>query len=145
MVNLRAERERAGLSQARLAELAGIAASNLSAYESGRRPASPAMLERIRAAMVRPSDRLSAHRGEVLATLERNGARNPRVFGSIARGEDTPASDIDLLVDVRPEDAWTFVSTARELTELLGVRVDVITERALQEKHPDVLAEAVAL
>lgn len=145
MVDLRDERERAGLSQTRLAELAGIAASNLSAYESGRRPASPAMLERIRAAMVRPSDRLSAHRGEVLTTLERNGARNPRVFGSVARGEDTPASDIDLLVDVRPEDAWAFVSTARELTELLGVRVDVVTERALQEKHRDVLAEAVPL
>ncbi len=47
MVDLRAEREAAGLPQARLAELAGIAPSNLSAYESGKRAASPAMIARV--------------------------------------------------------------------------------------------------
>jgi len=145
MTNLRAERERAGLTQARLAELAGIAPSNLSAYESGTRPVSPAMIERIRGAMVRPSDRLREKRDEVLTIITRNGGVNPRVFGSVARGDDTPASDIDLLVDVDPRDAWRFVSTPRELSELLGVHVDVVTERGLRAKHRDVLAEAVAL
>jgi predicted nucleotidyltransferase/DNA-binding XRE family transcriptional regulator len=145
VVDLRAEREAAGLTQARLAELAGIAPSNLSAYESGRRAASPAMIARIRRATVRPSDRLRAHRDEVARIVERNGGRNPRVFGSVARGEDTPASDLDLLVTVPPEAAWTFVSTGRELSELLGVHVDVVSEGGLKEKHRAILDEAVPL
>ncbi|MCA5891837.1 helix-turn-helix domain-containing protein [Isoptericola sp. NEAU-Y5] len=145
MVDLRAERKRAGLTQARLSELAGIAPSNLSAYESGRRPVSPAMVERIRRAMVRPSDRLREKRGEVLTIISRNGGTNPRVFGSVARGDDTPASDLDIVVDVRPEDAWRFVSTPRELSELLGVHVDVVTERGLRAKHREILAAAVPL
>ncbi len=145
MADLRAERERAGLTQARLAELTGIAASNLSAYESGTRRASPAMLDRIRRAMIRPSDRLRAHQDEVRTLIRRNGGRNPRVFGSVARGDDNPASDIDIVVDVLPEDAWRFVSTARELSELLGVHVDVVTEGGLRAKHRDILDEAVPL
>ncbi|MEU2201577.1 helix-turn-helix domain-containing protein [Isoptericola sp. NPDC019482] len=145
MVDLRAERERAGLTQARLAELARIAPSNLSAYESGRRPASPAMVERIRRAMVRPSDRLREKREQVLTIIARNGGTNPRVFGSVARGDDTPASDLDIVVDVRPEDAWRFVSTPRELSELLGVHVDVVTERGLRAKHQGIIDEAVPL
>jgi predicted nucleotidyltransferase/DNA-binding XRE family transcriptional regulator len=145
MADLRAERERAGLTQARLAELAGIAASNLSAYESGKRTASPAMIARIRRAMARPSDRLREHRTEVLELIARNGGENPRVFGSVARGEDTPSSDLDILVAVRPDAAWTFVSTSRELSELLGVNVDVVTEGGLGEKHRCILAEAVPL
>ncbi|QJW35499.1 helix-turn-helix domain-containing protein [Cellulosimicrobium protaetiae] len=145
MTDLRAERERAGLTQARLAEITGIAASNLSAYESGKRQASPAMLDRIRRAMIRPSDRLRAHRDEVRDLIRRNGGHNPRVFGSVARGDDTPMSDVDIVVDVRPEDAWRFVSTSRELSELLGVHVDVVTEGGLRAKHRDVLAEAVPL
>ena len=145
MVDLRVEREQAGLTQARLAELTGIAPSNLSAYESGKRPASPAMIERIRRAMVRPSDRLREKRAEVLTIISRNGGTNPRVFGSVARGDDTPASDLDIVVDVRPQDAWRFVSTARELSELLGVHVDVVTERGLRARHADVLAKAAPL
>ncbi|MFC8921988.1 helix-turn-helix domain-containing protein [Cellulosimicrobium sp. NPDC057127] len=145
MTDIRAERVRAGLSQARLAELVGIAPSNLSAYESGKRRASPAMIERIHRAMVRPSDRLRAHRDEVRAVIRRNGGRNPRLFGSVARGDDTPTSDIDIVVDVLPEDAWRFVSTARELSELLGVHVDVVTERGLRAKHQEILDEAVPL
>ncbi|PFG42296.1 hypothetical protein ATJ88_0953 [Isoptericola jiangsuensis] len=145
MVDLRVEREEAGLTQARLAELAGIAPSNLSAYESGKRSASPAMIARIRRAMVRPSDRLQAHRDEVARIIERNGGLNPRVYGSVARGDDTPASDLDLLVTVPPEAAWTFVSTARELSELLGVHVDVVSDGGLKEKHQQLLDEAVPL
>ncbi|GAA4729650.1 hypothetical protein GCM10023216_21480 [Isoptericola chiayiensis] len=145
MVDLRAERERAGLTQARLAELAGIAPSNLSAYESGRRPASAAMIARIRRAMVRPSERLRDKRDEVVQLIARNGGTNPRVFGSVARGTDTPASDLDLLVTVSPDAAWTFVSTARELSELLGVHVDVLSDGGLREKHRGVLDEAVPL
>jgi predicted nucleotidyltransferase/DNA-binding XRE family transcriptional regulator len=145
MGDIRAERDAAGLTQARLAELAGIAPSNLSAYESGSRAASPAMVARIRRAMVRPSDRLRAHRDEVARIIRRNGGRNPRVYGSVARGEDTPSSDLDLLVTVPPEAAWTFVSTGRELSELLGIHVDVISEGGLKDKHRQIRDEAVPL
>jgi len=140
-----ATRERTGLTQAHLADLAGIAASNLSAYESGKRVASPATVARIRRAMARPSDRLREHRSEVLDVIRRNGGKNPRVFGSVARGEDTPSSDLDILVTVQPDAAWTFVSTSRELSDLLGVKVDVVTEGGLGEKHRRILAEAVPL
>lgn len=63
----------------------------------------------------------------------------------MARGDDTPASDLDLLVTVPPEAAWTFVSTARELSELLGVHVDVVSDGGLKEKHQQLLDEAVPL
>lgn len=45
---------------------------------------------------------VAAHRDEIRAIVEANRATNPRVFGSVARGEDTPHSDLDLLVDPRP-------------------------------------------
>lgn len=145
MVDLRAEREAAGLSQRQLAELAGIAQSNLSAYESGRRRASTAMLERIRHAMRRPSAALDEHRGEVRSVIAKYGATHPRVFGSVARGEDTPTSDLDLLVVVPRGAAWTFGRIAPELEALLGVHVDVVSEGGLQERHRVILAEAVPL
>lgn len=145
MVYLRAEREQAGLTQARLAELTGIATANLSAYESGKRPASNAMVQRIRDAMIRPSERLNAHRAEVLRAIEQNGGTNPRVIGSVARGEDTTTSDLDILVAVQPDLAWEFVSTGRELSDLLGVNVDVVIEGGLKDKHESIRNEVVPL
>ncbi|WP_253877932.1 helix-turn-helix domain-containing protein [Promicromonospora umidemergens] len=145
MVNLRAEREAAGLTQKQLAELVGIAQSNLSAYESGRRSASPMMVERIRHAMRRPSDALDEHRAEVRSVIARYGAELPRVFGSVARGEDTPTSDLDILVVVPRGSAWTFGRIAPELEALLGVEVDVVSEGGLQGRYRDILDEAVPL
>jgi len=143
--DLRAERERAGLTQAGLAALAGIAQSNLSALESGKRRASPQMIERLRRAMRRPSQALDEHREEVRALIERHGAQNPRVFGSVARGKDTPASDLDLLVSVPPANAWRFVSLRPALCDLLGVDVDVVSDNGLTPRHRRILDEAVPL
>ncbi|MBE1875960.1 XRE family transcriptional regulator [Myceligenerans pegani] len=145
MTDLRAEREAAGLTQKQLAELTGIAQSNLSAYESGRRHASPAMLERIRHALRRPADALDEHRQEIRAIIARHGARNPRVFGSVARGQDTSSSDLDILVSVPPGAAWTFGRIARDVEELLGVHVDVVSEGGLDDRHREILDEAVPL
>lgn len=103
------------------------------------------MVARIRRAMTRPSELLREHRDEVVAVIERHGGENPRVIGSVARGEDTPASDIDIVVRVRPGYALRFASTATELEELLGVHVDVLSEGGLKAKHERVLAEAVPL
>ncbi|MDR0592997.1 MAG: XRE family transcriptional regulator [Bifidobacteriaceae bacterium] len=145
MDELRRAREAAGLTQAALAALTGVAASNVSAYETGRRRASPAMRRRLLAAATLPSQRLAAHREGALALIARRGGENPRVFGSVATGRETPSSDIDLLVRVPPERAWDSVALRPELEELLGVRVDLVSEGGLQARHQDILDQAVPL
>jgi len=91
---------------------------------------------------LRPSEALRARHDEVLALLRSRGAENPRVFGSVARGTDLPGSDLDLVVEIAPERAWDFISLPRELSELLGVQVDVVSERGLKPKHARILREA---
>jgi predicted nucleotidyltransferase len=91
--------------------------------------------------------RLRRHRRAVVELAARRGARNTRVFGSVARGEDTEDSDVDLLVDL--DEGVGVVSLAglcRELAELLGVEVDVVPAVTLKPGVRDsVLAEAIAL
>lgn len=74
-----------------------------------------------------------------------HGARNVRVFGSVARGEAGPASDVDLLVEAGPTtSAWFPGGLVADLEEVLGRRVDVVTERGLApELRERVLSEAV--
>ena len=76
----------------------------------------------------------------MLATAEKHGASNVKVFGSVARGEDTPESDIDILVDLSPRSSLvTLGRLERELSEVLGVPVDVVPAEGLR---PAVRAEA---
>lgn len=86
-------------------------------------------------------ERLHAHRGE----LEALGMKSISVFGSVARGEAQPGSDVDLLVDLDDEvSLFGFIRLRRRLREILGVRVDLTTEDALRGQIRDnVLAEAV--
>jgi predicted nucleotidyltransferase len=90
---------------------------------------------------------VAAHRDEIRAIVEANRATNPRVFGSIARGEDSADSDLDLLVDACP--GMTLFDQARiigALEELLGVEVDVVTSGAGSDRfRAAVLGEAVPL
>lgn len=144
-MDIKAERERAGLSQAQLAALAGIASSNLSALESGKRPLSARMASRLLRQLRRPSQALADHRGAALAMISQFGATNPRVFGSVAKGTDTPRSDLDILVTVCPENAWRFLGLQQALSDLLGVEVDVVSDNGLSEKHRQILAEAIPL
>jgi predicted nucleotidyltransferase len=95
--------------------------------------------------MVVTLDNLHARRSAILEVACRRGARNVRVFGSVARGEAGATSDLDLLVDMEP--GRTLVDLAaleRELTELLGCRVEVGTALAPRVRER-VLREAVAL
>lgn len=81
---------------------------------------------------MRPSEALAKHRDEVREIIARYPVTNPRVFGSAARGEDTDASDLDILVD-HDGDVSTF-DLARleiELESLLRTRVDVKTPAGL--------------
>ena len=94
------------------------------------------------------SDRsLNEHREAILAIAARHGARNVRVFGSFARGDASPDSDLDLLIDAGPQtSAWFPGGLVADLEELLGRRVDVIEPAGLHHLLRDrVLAEAVPL
>ena len=75
------------------------------------------------------------------------GATNLRVFGSVARGEDTEASDIDLLVDLAPGTGLLgLIGLQRELAELLGKDVDLVPASGLKADVRDaVFAEAIDL
>ena len=83
---------------------------------------------------------LRRQRAKVLHMARRHGARNVRVFGSVARGEEGAESDIDLIVDLDPDRTLLdLVALTRDLTELLGVKVDVATLDLLKDR---VLARA---
>jgi uncharacterized protein len=86
-------------------------------------------------------------REEIKAIAASHGAANVRVFGSVARGEAGPESDVDFLIDdVGPVTPWFPGGLVVDLEELLGTRVDVVTESALRpELKPFVLREAVPL
>ncbi|MFK4442938.1 putative nucleotidyltransferase [Caballeronia udeis] len=94
---------------------------------------------------MRPSIALDAHHAEIRRIVEANMATNPRVFGSVVRGEDKDGSDIDILVDALPgATLFDLGGIQYELQELLGVRVDLLTPRDISVKfRADVLAEAV--
>ncbi len=89
---------------------------------------------------------LAANRDAILAIAERHGARDVRVFGSFARGEATDTSDVDLLVSTTEDTSpWFPAGLKLDLEQLLGRRVDVVTEdgfywllrrRILQEARP---------
>lgn len=131
------------MTQQELADASGIARPNIAAYESGRRPLSDAMRERLVRSMKRPSEALATHREQVLALIDEAGGEDPRVFGSIARGEDTPASDIDLMIRPRPTmGIFRFAELRDKLEELLRFHVDLISEGGLKPKHQGILAEA---
>lgn len=77
---------------------------------------------------MRPSEALARHRDEVLAIIARYPVANPRVFGSVARGEDVEGSDIDILVDrVGPMTYPDLFRLEEEISSLLGSSVEVAT------------------
>jgi predicted nucleotidyltransferase len=94
---------------------------------------------------MKPSLALAANRDAIRRVVAAHRACNPRVFGSVAHGDDTDESDLDLLVDPTSETSLFDIGAIRhELLQLLGVPVDVLTPRALPEKfRAAVLAEAV--
>jgi uncharacterized protein len=90
---------------------------------------------------------LQSSREEIQRIAEKHGAYNVRVFGSFARGEAGPQSDLDLLISVGPKTTpWFPGGLVADLEQLLGRRVDVVTDRSLSPLIRDqVLIEAVSL
>ena len=164
---LKRARVSAQLSQTDVARRAGVAQSVISAYESGRREPSLSTLERLVHAtghrlvleLERSSDyppglpdtplgrRLRQRRRSILACAARHGASNIRVFGSTARGEDQPNSDVDLVVDLdRKTGLFALEALRRELSEILGVSVDVAPSDSLRSRvREEVEREAIPL
>ena len=89
----------------------------------------------------------STKRDEILRLATRRGARNVRVFGSLARGESDERSDVDFLVDLEPgRSLLDLGGLQRELELLLSAKVDVVSSRGLRDRVRDrVLRDAVPL
>lgn len=90
---------------------------------------------------------LQSQKEHILNIVKKYGAYNVRVFGSVSRGEENDKSDIDFLVDfVQGSSLIDLIKVKQVLEDLLGRKVDVVTEKAL---HPlvrqKVLQEAVPL
>lgn len=92
-------------------------------------------------------ERLKENRADILRLCAAYGARNLRVFGSVARGQADARSDVDFLVDMEPgRSLFDLGGLQYELERLLGRPVDVVTERGLKARVRDrVLREAVPL
>ena len=90
---------------------------------------------------------LQAKREEVLKIAASHGARNVQIFGSLARGEATATSDLDILVTLDPDRTLLdLVAIKQDLEDLLNCPVDVVTEAAISPYIRDqVLKEAVVL
>lgn len=164
---IREARRLSRMSQTELARRARVSQPVISAYERGHREPGMGMLAKLveatghelrvgvipqpGAARGLPDTpmgrRLRRHRRAVTETARRRGAMNVRVFGSVARGEDTDVSDVDLLVDLAPDVGLVgLASLRRELGELLGREVDVVPAASLKSGlESKVLAEAVVL
>ena len=75
---------------------------------------------------------LEEKRDQILRIASRHGAHNIRVFGSVARGDADESSDIDLLVDFKPDRSLLdHAALVLDLEELLGRKVDVVTEKGI--------------
>ena len=92
-------------------------------------------------------DLLKDKREDILRLAARHGAYNVRVFGSVARGEATPESDIDFVVEMEPgRSLLDLGGLLADLEQLLGYEVDVVTEKGLRERIVSrVLSEVVQL
>ncbi len=90
---------------------------------------------------------LKEKRSNIESIAKKHGAFNIRVFGSVARGEEHEDSDIDFLVETGSKTSpWFPAGLVLELQELLGRKVEVITEKGLNPFIKDiVLQEARAL
>ena len=90
---------------------------------------------------------LQNRRMDILQIAASHGARTVRIFGSMARGEAGPDSDVDILVNLNPgRSLLDIVAIKQDLEDLLGRKVDVVTEAAISPYiREQVLKEAIDL
>jgi uncharacterized protein len=90
---------------------------------------------------------VEAHRDEIKAIVARHHGRSIAVYGSVARGDEGPHSDVDFLVEFEPGvRPFELLALGADLEEALGVKVDIGTPGSLRSRFRDeVLSEAVRL
>lgn len=111
-----------------------------------RRAVSPSLYAAGVAQIIPTVDVLRDRRDEVLALAKRRHASRVRVFGSVARGDAGPFSDVDLLVDFDAESSLLDqVGLIQDLEAFLGLRVDVISTGGLRGRHHRIRIEAIDL
>lgn len=146
---VKARRLALGYTQAQLSEMCGLGRTNLAAIENGKRTASTDMKRSIaRCLAAPPSKLLPAYRTQILALAQENGISNIRVFGSIARNEDTIWSDIDLLVTLPEHNkALHLFRFSESLQRIIPAPLDVLSDNtAVPNKVVNrALREAVVL
>ena len=157
-------RNSARLTQIELAQRAGTSQAAVARYESRKvSPSASTLIRLLRAAGLELEVRIKKStasdlsgdrakklrqlRGEIIAHMREHGASNPRIFGSVARGDDDKNSDIDLLVDFDISQGLVPIARlSRELSLLLGEKVDVAPVKMLRPSvAKNALAEAVPL
>ena len=96
---------------------------------------------------MKPSEVLPKHRETIRRLVLQAGMTNPRVFGSVLRGEDGEDSDLDILVDPAPRASLLAMERLQaQLTRVTGVKIDLRTPEEIHLKFRDkVLAEAASL
>lgn len=144
---LRARRLRLGLTQRELAARSGVAQPVIAAAETGRRGIGPDGRAKLDAALrARPSAVLARHRAEVRAAVSRHHGHDALVIGSVARGDDTPESDLDLMITFDDgTDLVDVLDLVDELEGLLGAKVDVVSGRVHGAVSDHARREAVPL
>lgn len=145
---VRLARARRRITQRQLAEMTGVHQPTIAAIESGKRHPSAAARTALESALrCRPSEALNAHRDQVRDAIARAHGTAPFVVGSVARGTDTVDSDLDLMVTFEPHttDLADLMELVDELTDLVGVPVDIISGSSTGPVVADALTDAVPL
>lgn len=127
---LRRAREDIGYTQSELAARAGTSQAALSAIEGGSRIPGVELTDRLlRAALLRPSIPLAFYAEELRSLAAQHGLDQLRVFGSVARGDDGPDSDVDVLARRIPgASALDVLSFPEAAASLLGFPVDLVLD-----------------
>jgi len=143
---LRAAREDAGITQTQLARRARTSQSRISSYEKETVVPTESTQERLlKCARRPPAVMLDRRRDDVVAAAAKRHLTNVRVFGSVARNEDTLTSDIDLLVTpAAGASLFDLVSFATEVEAFLGYSVDVVSDRGIDPESA-IIREALSL
>jgi predicted nucleotidyltransferase len=144
--HLRSARLAARLTQVALARRVGTSQSRLSSYENGSIIPNPSTKKRLLQATRRlPSEIVDEKRETIIEIAAKNGLSNVRVFGSVARLDDTFESDIDLLVTPSSETSLLELSAfLLAIEEITGREVDVLSDRSVPPES-EILREALAL
>ena len=89
---------------------------------------------------------LETHREEIIDIVRRHHGLHVSLFGSMARGDDTEASDVDLLVEFEPDSSlFDLMDIQESIESLLGISVDVVSVGGLKPRDSQILNEAVPL